>query len=455
MEPVLQKNDVIPLTIESLTNEGMGVGRFKGLAVFVPFTAVGDTAEIQIVKIHPRYAYGIVKKMMEPSTDRIDNDCPVYLKCGGCSFRHISYEAELREKERIVQNNILRLSGQKPKFLPIIPSPRVDRYRNKGQYPVGKNKEGRAETGFYANRSHRLISVGDCLLQPEIFSSVNEIILQWMDNHKIEPYDEMAHKGLVRHLYLRSSGAGDVMVCLVINGTSLPFREELIKTITSRHREVKSIVLNQNTNKTNAILGRHTVTLWGSDTLCDTLCGVTFQISPLSFFQVNREGAELLYRTAAEFADLKGNETVLDLYCGTGTIGLSVARHAGHLIGVEVIPDAIKNAEENARSNGITNAEFLCGDAADAAKELVRRGIKPDVVILDPPRKGSDRDTITSIVEMSPKKIIYVSCDSATLSRDLALFAEHEYLTVKARPVDLFPRTAHVETVVLMSRGNR
>lgn len=452
MEPV-KKNQIIPLHIIAMSSDGTGLGRYENFAVFVPFTAVGDRITAQIVKVSKNYAYGILREITEKSPDRIENDCPAFLRCGGCSYRHISYEAELREKQNAVYHNILKFSGQTPEFSPILPSPVVDGYRNKAQYPVRRGESGEILIGFYAKRSHRIIPCDSCALQPEVFGQIAATVKEWMAENNVQPYEETTGNGTVRHLYLRISGNGSVMVCLVVNGSGLPKSESFVSAITHRYSSVKSIVLNINRQNSNVILGDTCKTLWGQDFIEDELCGLRFKISPLSFFQVNRLGAENLYRLAAEFADLQGDETLLDLYCGTGTIGLTMAKKARRLIGVEVVPDAVADAKENARKNGIENAEFLCADAAGAAEQLRDRGEHPDVVILDPPRKGSDRQTISAIADMRPQRVVYVSCDSATLARDLSVFAEFGYQAVKVQPVDMFPRTQHVETVCLLQRG--
>lgn len=389
----------------------------------------------------------LLKKFCKKSPDRIKAECPAAERCGGCCFAHISYEAELKIKYNQVADNFRRLGGMEVKLNEIIPSPQASRYRNKAQYPVGSDGSA-TQIGFYAPMSHRIIDCGDCRLQPEEFSSIIDVFRQCIAEDKISVYDERSGTGLLRHIYLRKSFAtGDIMVCAVTNGREFPQAERLVARLTEEMPSVKGIVQNVNTKNTNVVLGGECITLWGSGFITDKLCGLTFNISPLSFYQVNHDAAEILYAKAAEYAALTGEETLLDLYCGTGTIGLTMASKAKKLIGIEVVPQAVENAIENARLNKIDNAEFICADAAQAVGDF-----SPDVVIIDPPRKGCDEALPGIICKMSPKRIVYVSCDSATLARDCARFAQLGYTVAEATPVDMFPRTGNVETVVLLSR---
>jgi len=450
----LKKNQIVELTITGYTSEGNGVGRYHGIAVFVPQTAVGDQLSVKILKTARNYAFGKAEKILSASEDRIPQDCPQFSRCGGCTFRHIRYEAECKAKQQRVQDAVERIAGFHFAVLqPIVCADRPDHYRNKAQLPVGAGQGGEIGLGFYASRSHRIIDCGECLLQPEVFAAATDAFREWERRTREDVYDEKTGRGHLRHLFLRLAEAtGEVMVCVVVNGNGVHNEPELVELLREKVPGLKSVVINSNRERTNVILGPKCRTVWGQDTITDELCGLRFRISPLSFYQVNRRQAERLYGLAAEYAGLSGGETVLDLYCGTGTIGLSMAKNAGKIIGVEIVPQAVEDAKRNATENGIGNAEFFCMDAAKAADMLKNRGEKPDVVILDPPRKGCDETLIGCIAQMAPQRVVYVSCDPETLARDLKRFAFLGYKTMQITPVDLFPRTAHVETVVLMSR---
>lgn len=450
---VLKKNDEIRLKITTLTSQGSGLGRYGDLAVFVEGSAPGDDLLVHIIKVKKNYAVGIIKKIYKPSKDRVEADCEVFGKCGGCSYRHISYEAEKREKKQSVCDAMKRIGGIDLEAEEIYTIKTPERYRNKAQIPVGLDKDGNVVTGFYSKRSHRIIDCEDCLLQMPDFKDIVKAVRRYIVQNPVTVYNEETGEGLIRHIYLRQGKKSkDIMVCLVINGDTLPKKERLIEELTMTNENIKSIILNINKEDTNVVLGEKCVTLWGSDYIEDELCGLRFRISPLSFYQVNPEGTEMLYSKAKEFAELKGDEFLLDLYCGTGTIGLTMARDVKELMGVEIIPQAIENAKENARLNGITNARFICDDASGAAKTLYDEGIRPDVVILDPPRKGCSTDVIKTVADMSPDRIVYVSCDPATLARDCKIFSELGYVTTRFCATDMFPRTVHVETVVLLSQ---
>lgn len=448
---MLKKNDEIYLTVKSCTVQGSGVCDYEGMTVFVRGAVTGDRVLAHIIKVKKTYAVGIIKKLVQRSPMRAKNFCPIAEKCGGCCFAHIKYEAELEIKAQQVADNFKRLGKLDITPDPIIPSPSAERYRNKAQYPVGS--DGRFATiGFYAPMTHRIIDCADCLLQPTEFAEITDIFRDWIRENKISVYNEADGSGTLRHIYIRKAVVtGQIMVCAVANSETLSHSDRLIERLTEIDG-IKSIILNINREKTNVVLGRECKTLWGSDCISDELCGLKFNLSPLSFYQVNHDGAEILYNKAKEYAALGGNETLVDLYCGTGTIGLTMAKNVKHLIGVEIIPQAIENAKENARLNGIKNAEFICADASQAAATLLERGIKPDVVILDPPRKGCDEALINTVAEMSPERVVYVSCDSATLARDCQRFTALGYHPTCATPVDMFPHTAHVETVVLLVR---
>lgn len=453
----LHKNDIIPLEITSLTNEGSGVGHFreehsdnKGIAVFVPFTAVGDVISCRIVKVLKSYAYGRIEAVITPSADRAENTCPVYGKCGGCCFRHITYEAELRAKEGFVRDAFERIGGLQPEFLPIRGSESVDGYRNKLQMPVAK-QDGRTVCGFFSERSHRVIPTEKCALQPDLFSEITVFIAEQADKLRISVYNEEKHEGVLRHIFLRRGHySGEVCLCLVAK-RKIPEFTRLARSAAERFPQITGVVLNINRERTNVILGEEEITLCGKLEISDTMCGISVEISPKSFYQVNTPAAEALYRQAAEFAEPEG-KLLLDLYCGTGTIGLSMAGSARRVIGAEIVPEAVENAKRNAQRNSIENAGFFCGDAGQCAERLEQSGEKPDVIILDPPRKGCDEATLTSCAAMSPERIVMISCNPATAARDCKRLSELGYSVRRVRPFDLFPRTSHVECVVLMTR---
>lgn len=450
----IKKNDRVKLRIDSCSANGSGVGRYEGMAIFVPATAPGDEITAHILKVKKTYAFAKVESVDKPSPDRIEPECPVYLRCGGCAFSHMDYAAEAKIKAEHVAECFRRIGGVEPEFEPIIAAESDKRYRNKAQYPVAM-QDGELKIGFFSPHSHRVVHCPDCLLQPTEFADILGVFTDYIKQFNVPVYDETAHKGLLRHIYLRKGEkSGEIMACAVINGRSLPAEDKLVQMLTSRDQNIKSIIINSNTKDTNVILGGECRTLWGSDCITDILCSLRFRISPLSFYQVNCTQAERLYNKAAEYASLTGNETVLDLYCGAGTIGLSMASKAKKLIGVEIVPEAIEDAKANARLNGIENAEFICGDAAAAAQIIKSKGVRPDVIVLDPPRKGCSPDMLETAAAMQPERIVYVSCDPATLARDCGAFASLGYSAVKATPVDMFPRTGHVETVCLLSKLN-
>ncbi len=444
------KNSEIELEIESLSAEGSGVGHFDGLAVFVAGGVPGDRLLVHIIKAKKTYAIGKIMRCIRPSASRIASDCPVFPRCGGCAFRTMTYETEAAEKKRRVEEAFHRLAHMDIACEEILTGAPA-RYRNKAQYPVAVSEQGEIQIGFYAPRTRRVIDCTDCCLQPAEFRVIAEAFRAFLQEFRISVYDAERGKGLVRHLYLRKGYAsGEIMVCVVLNGKTLPHSDALVEQLCTLNPHITSIVLNQNTQKTAVILGTECTVLWGAPQITDTLCGVSVRLSPLSFYQVNHDMAERLYRKAAEFADLDGSETVLDLYCGTGTIGLSMASRAKRIIGAEIVPAAVADARENARRNGIENAEFFCGDAKEAAARFREEGVAPDVVILDPPRKGCDEAVLCTVAEMRPQKIVYVSCDPATLARDAARLAVLGYRTDRLCAADLFPRTHHVESVALM-----
>ncbi len=447
----MRKNDIIKLKIYSITNEGSGVGRYEGMAVFVPFTAIGDEIDCRIVKLKKTYAYGIVDRILTPSKDRISVECSTYKKCGGCSFRHLKYEAELESKQNFVKDSFERIGKLSIDFDNILGCDETQHYRNKAQYPVCE-KDGRLECGFYSKRSHRVVDNKDCLLQPKIFNQIADYTVKLLGKNGFRVYDEETGKGQIRHIYIRQGfHTKEIMLCIVVTKRDDRFKN-ISEEITNEFSEIKSIVLNINPDKTNVILGKRNEVLFGKEYISDIMCGNKVRISPHSFYQINIAQAEKLYGIVKEYADLKGNETILDLYCGIGTIGFSLAGNVKKLIGVEIIPDAVENAKLNAQLNGIKNAEFICGDAGEVANMLIERGETPDIIIADPARKGCDSVSLNAMLKMSPDKIIMVSCNPSTAARDVKYLCENGYKAVKGQAVDMFPRTAHVETVVLMSR---
>ena len=450
---MLKKNQIEETVITAMSSDGNGIAKIDGMVVFVPYTAVGDRLKVRIVKVQKNYSFGIIAEMLEPSKDRIEDHCPVYQKCGGCSFRHLTYEAELRHKAEFVESNLRRLGGLNPVMLPITGSPLVQGYRNKAQYPI-REIDGKIEAGFFAKRSHRVISCANCDLQPAFFEDILNYTKGFMEEYKVSAYNEETGHGKIRHLYLRyGEVSGEVMVCLIVNSRKLPHAKEYVEGLLKVCPKVASVVLNINQENNNVITGLECITLYGKDTIQDTLCDVKFELSPLSFYQVNRQAAEKLYRLAAEMADFKGDELLVDLYCGAGTIGLSMASQVRELIGVEIIPDAVKNAKVNAERCGVKNARFICADAKKAAAELAAENLHPDVIVVDPPRKGCDIEVLQAIATMAPEKLVMISCNSASLARDCKELEQLGYHLVKAAPVDLFPRTTHVECVALVEKN--
>jgi len=453
---LLSKNAVTTVTIEDLAQDGNGVGRADGVVVFVPATAVGDVARVRIAKVTPRCCYGILEELLTPSPDRCAPDCAAFPRCGGCGFRHISYAAECRAKEGWVRESLHRIGGIPIEPLPILPAPSPSGYRNKAIYPAAV-QNGRLCIGFYAKRSHRIVGAPDCRLHPPFFADAVAAFRGWIEGNGVSVYDETAHSGLVRALYLRyAEETEQLMATVIANGERLPAQEDLIGRLRAACPQLRSVILNVNRAETNVLLGADCRILWGTDTIEDRLCGLTFSLSPLSFYQVNRAAAERLYGVAAEFAALRAGETLVDLYCGAGTIGLSIAKNtpAASLVGAEIVPQAVANAKANAARNGVANARFLCADAAEAAARLAAEGLRPDAVVVDPPRKGLSPALIETIAQTAPARVVYVSCNPATAARDAALFSRRGYAVRAVQPVDLFPRTGHVESVLLLSRDS-
>ena len=454
----LQKNQILTLRIERLSSDGSGVAHSAdGEAVFVPGTAPGDEARVRIVKDCGRYAFGILDELLTPSPDRIPVDCPVAGPCGGCSLRHLDYAAELRAKQESVLDAFRRIGGLEVPVLDILPSPDVDRYRNKVQFPVGIDKNGVPCIGFYAGRTHRIVPCPDCKLQPSVLNEIGNALCAFFAQQVIRPYDEQSGKGLVRHIFLRRGAhSGQIMVCLVCTRAKLPHAEQLCTALRGQFPAISTILLNVNAKNTNVILGSENHILYGPGYIEDTLCGVPVRLGPLSFYQVNTLAAERLYGVAAQYAQLTPDDTLLDLYCGMGTIGLSMAGQCRELIGVEIVPEAIESAKANAARMGeavAAKSRFFCADAGQAATQLAAEGLHPDIVMLDPPRKGCDEATLSAVVRMAPRRVVYVSCNPATAARDAAWLEQNGYHAEKVQPVDLFPRTKHCECVIALSKG--
>ena len=437
------------LVIDGYASDGAGVARLDGMVVFVQGGIRGEACDVRLTHVGRSALWGRVEEVVNPSPARIFPRCLHYTKCGGCQFRHMNYAEELEAKRIRVEDALRRLGGAEIHVSAILGAEQVDRYRNKAQFPVAKGPR----IGFYRPRSHDVIDVDDCLLQGEAAARLRGAVKEWMAEYSIPAYNERTFTGLVRHVYVRTNLAGRSLCCLLVNGRGVPREAELVRALRRAEPNLAGVVLGVNEKHNNVILGDSYRTLWGEDFLSDTLCGLTFRLSVPSFYQVNPAQTEVLYGKALEFAGLTGAETVLDLYCGIGTISLVMARKAGMVWGGEVVPQAVDDAIANAQRNHIENARFLCADAWEAARYLEGEGVRPDVVCVDPPRKGLAEDVVDTIADMGPQRVVYVSCDPGTLGRDVKRFAGRDYTLKKAVAVDMFPRTAHVETVVLLSKG--
>ncbi len=450
---MLQKNDIIELTVEGIASDGSGVARADGIAVFIPFAIPGDRVETRIVKVAKNCLYGIVERVILPSPDRISPDCGAFGRCGGCVYRNADYSAELKYKREKIAAAMKRIGGLDVEVPEVIGCAPSDRYRNKLMLPVGRDADGSPRCGLFARRSHRIVSCDDCLLQPKEFMEIARFAFEKLMKSGVSAYDERTGKGLLRHIYIRQAPKSEeLMLCLVINGKGFDGEKEFALEVSEKFSQIKSVVININRSSGNIILGEKCRTLCGSEHIFGNLREVEMRISPLSFCQVNSEQCVRLYDVAEEFAGLDEETLLLDLYCGAGVIGLSMADKVKELVGVEIVPPAIEDAKYNAVKSGIKNARFICADASEAAERLLREGKRPKVVILDPPRAGCDRTLIDAVVGMAPERVVYISCDVATQARDLKIFAELGYKTEKLQGVDMFPRTAHVECVALLSR---
>ena len=449
---ILKKNEIFEAEIEGYTSEGSGVCRIDGRAVFVPRTIKGEIWKVRIVKVTNTAVYGRAEECVKASAERCEPECPDFKRCGGCTLWHMSYDEELRFKLQKVNDALKRIGGQSVEAQRIIGSDRVSEYRNKGIYAV-RNADSKPEAGFFAARTHELIPVDRCLIQNELADRVKASVLGFMEDKKIPAYDEKSGEGAIRHVYVRCAVNTDDAVACIVSAKGLhEHTAALAEHLRRDCPELTGIVLNINKTRGNTVLAGEFYTLWGTEIMRDSLGGIEYEISPQAFYQINPPQAEKLYEKALEYAAPSGSSTVLDMYCGAGTISLYLAKKAGRVIGAEIIPEAIENAKKNADNNGIKNAEFICADASEAAENFLRNGISPEVVVTDPPRKGMSEDAIRAICGMKPERVVYVSCNPATLARDIAVFGEHGYELKEATAVDMFPRTVHVESVALLAR---
>lgn len=462
---MFKKNDILTVEITDMGVDGEGIGKVDGFTLFVKDTLIGDVAEVKIMKAKRQYGYARLMKLLTPSPDRVEPACSVARTCGGCQIQALSYSKQLEFKKNKVRGNLIRIGGFAEEFIDEIMEPIGGmedpfHYRNKAQYPMGTDKEGNLIAGFYAGRTHQIIPNLDCALGSEMNRVILEKILAFMNQYKLTAYDEETRKGLVRHILIREGFATkEIMVCLIINGTKLPHSEKLAEVL-AKIPGMTSITLSINEENTNVIMGKQIHVIWGQSYITDYIGNVKYQISPLSFYQVNPAQTEVLYGQALKYAGLTGNETVWDVYCGIGTISLFLAQKAKKVYGVEIVPQAIEDARRNAEINGIQNAEFFVGEAEEVlpsyyvqyAKDHPGESAHADVIVVDPPRKGCEESVLQTMVNMQPERIVYVSCDSATLARDLKYLSGNGYELEKVRAVDMFPHTVHVETVVLLSQ---
>lgn len=448
---MLIKNQIYEAQIIDYTTEGQGIAKIDGCVVFIPNAIVGEKCLMRIEKAQKTWASGKMTELLERSPHRIHRECPAAKLCGGCAFHHMDYEEELRLKAARVQSCLNRIGGEQFDSIPILGAPATTCYRNKAQYPVSI-KNGRAYAGFFRAGSHEVVENGRCLILPPEMDAVKDAVIDYVNQNKVSVYDERTHTGLLRHIYVRRGAVSkEILVCLAVNGKAIPHKDALLARL-EKIPGFTTLLLSVNTEKTNVVLGDEEIVLHGSGYIEDTMCGLTFRLSPKSFYQVNHHQAERLYEAAISQAEITKSDTVLDLYCGVGTISLAMAKAAGKVIGVEVVPQAVEDAKANALRNGVTNAEFFCGDAGQAALELEKQGVSPDVIVVDPPRKGLNADCIEALSKMSPRRIVYVSCDPATLARDVALLKERGFKVQNALACDLFPRCAHVESIVCLSK---
>lgn len=446
----LSKNDIITCRIEGYSSSGDGIARIDGKVAFVRGALRDETCDIRILKSNKNVLFAKVENIIIPSKERTEPLCAQFPKCGGCNFLHMSYPEELFLKQQRAADALTRIGGIDAPVSEIIGADTIGGYRNKVIYAVG-GAVGEPEIGFYRPRSHDIVPAKGCLIEPAVAENVADAVRAWMRKYRVGAYDDTAGTGLIRNIFIRHAFAtGETAVCIIAGSENLPQKDHLISEILSACPSVSSIVLCANSGRRNTILSGTFTTLWGADYIEDTLCGLRLRLSPQSFYQINRLQAQKLYETILDLAELKGDETVLDLYCGTGTITLHLARHAKRAIGAEIVPEAIRDAKINAEKNAILNAQFIASDASKVASDLATENLRPDLIVVDPPRKGLSPDVIHAICAMRPKKTIYVSCDPATLARDLKIFTAQGFTCKKIIPIDLFPRCAHLETVALL-----
>ena len=447
MAPI-QKNDYIDVVFEDLTHEGSGVAKIDGYPIFVPYGLPGEKAKIKVTKLNKGYGFGRLMELYEESAERVEPPCPIYKQCGGCQLQHLSYEGQLRAKEKMVRELMARIGKlEEVNVLPVLGMNEPWNYRNKAQVPVGE-MEGGLVAGFYAKRSHEIINMEECLIQFTENDEMIRLVKGICEKHGVKAYNEKQHKGTLRHIMVRTGQVtGELMIVLVTRTPDMPNRRKIVEEIVEAVPNITSIIQNVNTKRTNVILGDQTITLWGADVISDYIGDIKFEISPRSFYQVNPVQTKVLYDKTLEYADLSGNETVIDAYCGIGTISLFLAKKAKKVYGVEIVPEAIEDARKNAALNEITNVEFEVGEAETVIPNWYKQGIIADTLVVDPPRKGCDENLLKTIAAMKPKKVVYVSCNPATLARDLRYLEDNGYKTVEVQPVDMFPQTMHVESV--------
>lgn len=449
----LQKNEHYDIEITDMTDDGQGLGRAQGMVVFVPGAFAGETVRTKIVKVRSTSAFGLLEEVLVASNHRIEPRCPAEKQCGGCQFQRLDYAGELDYKQKKVESALQRIGGVSCPVSPILGACETEHYRNKGQFPVGSGPDGKAICGLYAGRSHRIIPMTSCLIQEDASKHILRAVLNVMERYQIPPYDEASHTGCIRHVYTRvSHKTGEVMAVIVTRTKELPHAVDFVDELHALKYSVVSVIHNVNPEQTNVVLGKTSTLLYGQDFITDEISGLSFQISHRSFFQVNPSQTQKLYQTALDFAGLTKDETVFDLYCGIGTITLLLAQAAKKAYGIEIVAQAVDNARNNAQLNQINNAEFYCGDSFEATDKLLKKGIHPDVIVVDPPRAGLSDDLVRTILHAAPQRLVYVSCDVGTLARDLKRLEAEGYQTRRVQPVDMFPRTKHVETVVLLSK---
>lgn len=448
----VKKNNIYRVSITGMGTKGEGIGKIDNFTIFIPGVILGEEVEVNIIKVNKNYAVGKLLNIIIASEERVKPICDIYTRCGGCQLQHMSYKEQLNFKRQKVKDALLRLGGIDVEVEPVLGIKNPYRYRNKVQLPIGKENE-KVSIGFYAPRSHNIIDLKTCLIQDEKADDIIKILREWIKEFNVPIYNEKEHKGNLRHIMVRTAfKTGEVMVVLVTKDKNLPHKEELITKLIENLQGVVSIIQNINSQKTNVVLGKESIVLWGKDKIIDYIGNFKFAITPLSFFQVNPIQTEVLYNKALEYAGLKGNEVVFDAYCGTGTISLFLSQKAKKVYGVEIVAEAIESAKLNAKENNVDNVDFIVGESEKVIPELIEKGIKADVVVVDPPRKGCEKSLLEAMANMSPEKIVYVSCDPATLARDLCVLEKLGYKTIRVQPVDMFSNTYHVENVVLLEK---